>query len=117
MSSFLHNALNTFKSCHFLGVAIGMNEYGHHHVTVHPWEPWWDEVFSRFGFEVDSELTALSRQPEYGTEERRGHTWWSGGANNHAPGKILKNVMLANDADPITYYQQIDWTQRVPGVR
>ena len=109
----LANVMNTFKFCKYAAVAIGMNYGGHHHVTIHPWEPWWDSLFEAFGFEVDEALTRISRLPIYGTEDNRRHTWWSGGAKNHAPGKILRNTNTNAFAIANISQQLPPWLPRV----
>lgn len=97
----LANAMNTFKSCKYAAVGIGMNHGGTHHVSIHPWEPWWDGVFQQFGFEVIQDTTALMRTPQYATEDNRKHQWWGG---THAPGKILRNMHPASSVDFMQHF-------------
>lgn len=99
----LASAMKTFSFCRYSAVAIGMNHGGTHHVSIHPWTPWWDNLFEWVGFQVDESLTSLMREPLYGTEDNRKHTWWSGGMNNHAPGKILRNKACSELSDQACY--------------
>lgn len=100
----LHNLMNTFKNCRYVAAGVAINQGGQHHVTMHPWEGWWEELFKDFGFEVLKNLTLKTKKEEFSKEDRRGHDWWatefsdSKVTGKRNGGRILRNVALTTSS-------------------
>ncbi|CAD7976867.1 unnamed protein product [Amoebophrya sp. A25] len=126
----LHNILNTFKSCRYLGIGVAINQGGDHHVTMHPWKQWWEILFRDFGFEVLEPLTKKTYRDEYAIEDRRGHDWWKtetapsnatkmwkNPTRKNNAGKILRNTAFAgvdkrDESATLHAYSKLDFTQK-----
>ena len=122
---FLHNLMNTWKNCRFVAAGVAVNQQGTHHVTMHPWQEWWDPLFADFGFKVMDRLTKLSREPENSKEDRRGHDWWNTEftdsivTHKRIGGKILMNKAFkdvtadTSDEDKAAMYRKLNFNQRI----